>query len=37
MIYALQDLDFDREEGLHSFPARFGRELTLAATKWLHF
>ncbi|AKG92342.1 4-hydroxybenzoate polyprenyltransferase [Geoglobus ahangari] len=24
MIYALQDYDFDRKHGLHSFPARFG-------------
>jgi len=24
LIYACQDVDFDRREGLHSFPARFG-------------
>lgn len=24
IIYALQDIDFDRREGLHSIPARFG-------------
>jgi len=32
VIYACQDVDFDRREGLHSIPARFGiaRGLTLA-------
>ncbi|MGC8763854.1 MAG: UbiA-like polyprenyltransferase [Acidobacteriota bacterium] len=24
LLYALQDVDFDRAQGLHSFPARFG-------------
>jgi 4-hydroxybenzoate polyprenyltransferase len=24
LLYALQDVDFDRTQGLHSFPARFG-------------
>jgi 4-hydroxybenzoate polyprenyltransferase len=36
MIYALQDVEFDRAEKLHSFPAAFGQDLTLAATKVLH-
>ncbi len=31
LIYACQDVDFDREEGLHSVPARFG----VAAALWL--
>ncbi len=30
LIYALQDLDFDRENGLYSVPSRFGRKATLA-------
>ncbi len=30
LIYALQDMDFDKTEGLHSIPAKFGRSATLA-------
>ncbi len=30
LIYALQDMDFDKAEGLHSIPAKFGRGATLA-------
>jgi len=29
IVYALQDMDFDREENLHSVPARFGKEKAL--------
>jgi 4-hydroxybenzoate polyprenyltransferase len=29
IVYALQDMDFDREENLHSLPARLGRERAL--------
>ncbi len=29
IVYALQDMDFDREENLHSVPARLGRERAL--------
>ncbi len=29
IIYALQDLDFDRKNGLHSVPAKFGRRAAL--------
>jgi len=36
MIYALQDLEFDRKHGLYSFPAKFGREASLTATHSLH-
>lgn len=36
MIYALQDVEFDRAEQLYSFPAAFGQNLTLAATGTLH-
>ena len=31
ILYALQDLDFDREVGLHSIPARFG----IAKSLWI--
>lgn len=37
MIYALQDLDFDKSQGLYSFPARFGEPATLWVTRVLHF
>jgi 4-hydroxybenzoate polyprenyltransferase len=30
ILYAAQDMDFDRKEGLHSIPARMGRERSLA-------
>ena len=36
MIYALQDVEFDRKYGLFSFPAKFGVERTLFMTKVLH-
>jgi 4-hydroxybenzoate polyprenyltransferase len=36
MIYALQDVDFDRSEGLYSFPARFGQKTTMRMTQVLH-
>jgi len=36
IIYALQDLDFDRRHGFYSFPARFGRETSLGITHILH-
>ncbi len=36
MIYALQDMAFDRERGLFSFPARFGEENTFRLTRVLH-
>jgi 4-hydroxybenzoate polyprenyltransferase len=32
LVYAIQDVDFDREEKLYSFPARYGVERTLAAS-----
>jgi 4-hydroxybenzoate polyprenyltransferase len=37
VIYACQDVDFDRREGLHSIPARFGiqRGLQIAAASHL--
>jgi 4-hydroxybenzoate polyprenyltransferase len=35
-IYACQDVDFDRREGLHSLPARFGIAFALGAARALH-
>jgi len=32
LVYAIQDVDFDREEKLYSFPARYGVERTLTAS-----
>lgn len=36
IIYALQDLEFDKRSGLHSFPARFGEAAALQVTRILH-
>jgi 4-hydroxybenzoate polyprenyltransferase len=36
ILYAIQDIDFDRRQGLHSIPARFGIEISLMVTKLLH-
>ena len=36
LIYACQDVDFDRAAGLHSFPARFGIKAALDAAKVCH-
>lgn len=36
IIYALQDLDFDKKNGLFSFPSRFGRMTSLKVTRILH-
>lgn len=36
IFYALQDLDFDREQGLYSIPARFGAEKSCMLVRWLH-
>jgi len=36
LIYACQDVDFDRRAGLHSFPARFGVAPALHAAKVCH-
>ncbi|HRK62050.1 MAG TPA: UbiA-like polyprenyltransferase [Candidatus Omnitrophota bacterium] len=37
IIYALLDFDFDREKGLHSVPARLGKEKARVLSRWLHF
>lgn len=36
IIYACQDVDFDRAEGLHSLPARFGIATALLVAKCCH-
>jgi 4-hydroxybenzoate polyprenyltransferase len=36
IFYALQDLDFDREHGLHSIPVRLGAERSCLLVRWLH-
>jgi 4-hydroxybenzoate polyprenyltransferase len=36
IIYACQDVDFDRKEGLHSIPARFGITRALDIARALH-
>ncbi|MGG1313467.1 UbiA-like polyprenyltransferase [Cohnella laeviribosi] len=36
IIYACQDIEFDRKEGLYSIPARFGIKGALRIARWLH-
>jgi 4-hydroxybenzoate polyprenyltransferase len=36
VLYALFDLEVDRAQGLHSFPARFGVRATFVASRLLH-
>jgi 4-hydroxybenzoate polyprenyltransferase len=36
VIYSLQDEEFDRSRGLHSLPARFGRERSLLISRLSH-
>jgi 4-hydroxybenzoate polyprenyltransferase len=36
LIYATQDVDFDRQAKLHSFPARHGVEAALRLARFLH-
>ncbi|MBP1994721.1 UbiA-like polyprenyltransferase [Paenibacillus eucommiae] len=36
LIYSCQDADFDRKEGLHSFPGRFGIPVALMTARVLH-
>ena len=37
IFYAIQDIAFDRQQELHSIPARFGVRTSLFLTKILHF
>lgn len=36
LIYACQDVEFDRAEGLHSFPGRFGIAAALTMARLMH-
>ena len=36
VLYACQDVDFDRREGLHSIPARFGVRRAILTSRALH-
>jgi len=36
MIYACQDVDYDRRDGLHSIPARFGVPAALTLARFFH-
>jgi 4-hydroxybenzoate polyprenyltransferase len=37
LIYATQDVDFDRREGLHSLVVKLGVTRSLRVAQWLHF
>jgi 4-hydroxybenzoate polyprenyltransferase len=37
LIYATQDVDFDRREGLHSLVVKLGVTQSLRLAQWLHF
>jgi len=36
LLYSLQDIDFDKENGLHSIPSRFGAKNTMHIAKVFH-
>jgi 4-hydroxybenzoate polyprenyltransferase len=36
ILYALQDIDFDRQHGLHSIPKRFGIKTSLVLSRMFH-
>lgn len=36
MMYACQDIEFDRRQGLYSTPARFGEAVALKIAAWYH-
>lgn len=36
LLYALMDIDFDRQHGVYSFPARFGVKATLTLARAVH-
>ena len=36
LLYSLQDIDFDKEEGLHSIPSRFGAKNTFKIAQFFH-
>ncbi|MDF1882336.1 4-hydroxybenzoate polyprenyltransferase [Sulfurimonas sp. SAG-AH-194-C21] len=36
LLYSLQDIEFDKEKGLHSIPAKYGSETTLLISALFH-
>jgi len=36
LLYSLQDIDFDKEKGLHSIPSTYGAEATLFISAFFH-
>ena len=36
LLYSLQDMDFDKEKGLHSIPSKYGSEATLLISSVFH-
>ncbi len=36
LLYSLQDMDFDREKGLHSIPSKYGSQATLLISSIFH-
>lgn len=36
LLYSLQDIDFDREQGLHSIPSKYGSDATLFISAIFH-
>lgn len=36
LLYSLQDIDFDKEKGLHSIPSKYGAETTLFLSSIFH-
>jgi 4-hydroxybenzoate polyprenyltransferase len=37
LLYSLQDIEFDKEHGLHSIPSQFGAEKSMLIAKVFHF
>ena len=37
LLYSLQDIDFDKQEGLYSIPSRYGSDATLFISGLFHF
>ncbi|MEA2048394.1 MAG: menaquinone biosynthesis prenyltransferase MqnP [Campylobacterota bacterium] len=37
LLYSLQDIDFDKAQGLHSIPSRFGAQKTMWIARVFHF
>lgn len=37
LLYALQDMEYDKKAGLHSIPAKFGKKATFFISAFFHF